>query len=164
MKKLMLVFMLFLLVGCNNSSVILEESYNDENSDTKYVTVFSKDGKIVIDTKDVTSKAIFVNYEVDGVIIQFIVVRGTDGVVRIAFNTCQACNPSPKAYFIQKGDYIECQNCGNKFHINKIGIESDGCNPAPVLDKEIDGDNIIIDKTYVDSYKNKFERWNGPVK
>ncbi len=42
----------------------------------------------MLDTTNITSDVTFVNYDSNGVIIQFIVVRGTDGEVRIAFNTC----------------------------------------------------------------------------
>ena len=31
----------------------------------------------------------------------------------MAFNTCQVCNPSPKAYFVQNGKNFICQNCKN---------------------------------------------------
>ena len=120
--------------------------------------------EIEINTEKITSDVTFANYEVDGVIIQFILVRETDGVVRIAFNTCQACNPSPTAYFVQKGEYLECQNCKNKFHIDKIGIEKGGCNPAPVEKKTIKGEKIIVDADYAESFKEKFVNWKGQVK
>lgn len=120
--------------------------------------------EIEINTEKITSDVTFANYEVDGVIIQFILVRGTDGVVRIAFNTCQACNPSPTAYFVQKGEYLECQNCKNKFHIDKIGIEKGGCNPALVEKKTIKGKKIIVDADYAESFKEKFVNWKGQVK
>mgnify|MGYP002292860580 FL=1 len=59
---------------------------------------------------------------------------------------------------------MECQNCKNKFHIDKIGVEKGGCNPAPVEKKTIKGEKIVIDASYVESYKDKFENWKGPVK
>ena len=133
---------------------------------TNHFMELKKDIKneIEINTEKITSDVTFANYEVDGVIIQFILVRGTDGVVRIAFNTCQACNPSPTAYFVQKGEYLECQNCKNKFHIDKIGIEKGGCNPAPVEKKTIKGEKIIVDADYAESFKEKFVNWKGQVK
>lgn len=160
MRKILIIIILFIsiigLTGCNNKK---SEEIN------QFINVKANlEGKIVIDTKNITSTVTFVNYEVDGVIIQFIVVRGTDGKVRIAFNTCQACNPSPKAYFVQKGEYIECQNCGNRFHIDKIGVERGGCNPTPVEDKEEINNQIIIDASYVNTYKAKFENWEGRTK
>ena len=111
----------------------------------KYLTIkANEDNNIILDTSNITSTATFVNYDDDGIIIQLILVRGTDNKVRIALNTCQVCNPSPKAYFIQEGEYLVCQNCGTKFHINKIGIEKVGCNPTPVEEKQ-EEDNKIID-------------------
>ena len=147
------------LTGCEKTSK------EEEVSNNNFITVeATEDGKIIIDTKTITSVATFINYKVDGIVIQFVAVKGTDGKVRIAFNTCQACNPSPNAYFKQVGEYLQCQNCGNKFHIDKIGEEKGGCNPAPVEEKEEKDDQIIIDKNYADSYKEKFENWNGPIK
>lgn len=93
--------------------------------------------------------------------LQFVVVRGSDGKVRIAFNTCQACNPSPLAYFVQKGEYLECQNCGNRFHIDKVGLERGGCNPALVEEKEDGYQQMVMDTDYVSSYKEKFRNWKG---
>lgn len=162
MKKIIISIIISLsiltLTGCSNKTA-------NEKKVNNYLTIKPTiDGKIVINTENITSDASFVNYETDGVIIQFIVVRGTDGNVRIAFNTCQACNPSPKAYFIQNGEYIECQNCGNKFHIDQIGIEKGGCNPAPVEEKEETENSIIIDQEYANSYRTKFINWAGPTK
>ena len=93
--------------------------------------------------------------------LQFVVLRGSDGKVRIAFNTCQACNPSPLAYFVQKGEYLEYQNCGNRFHIDKVGLERGGCNPALVEEKEDGYQQMVMDTDYVSSYKEKFRNWKG---
>ena len=164
MKKLLFILFLsiFIVTGCGNEKEI---SKNKDDVNHTFITVHSnEEGKIVIATKDITTEATFVNYVVDDVTIQFIVVRGTDGKVRIAFNTCQSCNPSPNAYFKQVGEYLQCQNCGNKFHIDEIGEEQGGCNPAPVEEKEETDDQIVIDKDYVDTYKAKFEKWSGPTK
>lgn len=160
MKKLLVVFVLFIsilgLTGCENKD-------NQKESSNNFITTeVNEDGNIIIDTKDITNDATFVNYEVDGITIQFIVVRGTDEKVRIAFNTCQSCNPSPNAYFIQVGEYLQCQNCGNKFHINKIGEEKGGCNPAPVEEMSLEDEIITISANYVEMYKDKFKNWNGP--
>lgn len=151
-KVLFIIFIcLFFCVSCS------------KNIENNYINLEASNGKIIIDTKDITNVATYANYVVDDVTIQFILVRGSDGVVRIAFNTCQVCNPSPNAYFVQKGDYFECQNSGAKFHIDDLGIISGGCNPTPVIKKTETENKIIIDKTYVESFKNKFVNWNGSV-
>lgn len=153
MKRFVLISILLLglMTGCT------------KKIENHFITVEADDDEIIINTEDVDSNITFVNYEVDGIIIQFIVVRGEEGNIRIAFNTCQVCNPSPNAYFVQKGNYIECQNCGSKFKIDDIGIKKGGCNPTPVEQKkELEG-KIILSKDYVESFKSKFENWNGPV-
>lgn len=159
MKKRWIVFALFISIfsftGCGNSKTkILEQSA------TK--ATLNENGDIIINEENITSNATFLNYEVDEIQIGFIVVRGTDGIVRVAFNTCQACNPSPDAYFIQKENYLECQNCGNRFHINKLGQEKGGCNPAPVEEMTQENGIITISSEYAKTYKEKFENWNGP--
>lgn len=156
MKKflsILAIFSIFILYGCDK-----QEEVEKKNN---IITVNPVDGKLVIDTTNITSDVTFVNYDSNGVIIQFIVVRGTDGEVRIAFNTCQACNPSPRAYFVQEGEYLKCENCASLFHIDKIGIEKDGCNPIVVEEKEVTEDKIIITTDYADTLRDKFVNWNG---
>ena len=155
MKKILAVIILLSMLfvtGCNKN----------KNS---FITIKAdSEDNIVIDTTNVTNTATFVNYEVDGITIQFIVVRETDGVVRIALNTCQVCTPAENAYFIQKGEYLECQNCKTKFHINKLGVEKGGCNPTPVLEIKEENNKIIISKDYAYSLKDKCMNWNGKTK
>lgn len=130
----------------------------------RYLTVkVNEDNNIILDTSNITSTTTFANYGDDGIIIQFILVRRTDNKVRIALNTCQVCNPSPKAYFIQEGEYLVCQNRGTKFHINKIGIEKEECNQTPVEEKQEDN-KIIISKDYVDTFKSKFKNLKEKTK
>lgn len=153
--SILAVFSIFILYGCDK-----QEEVEKKNN---IITVNSVDGKLVIDTTNITSDVTFVNYDSNGVIIQFIVVRGTDGEVKIAFNTCQACNPSPRAYFVQEGEYLKCENCASLFHIDKIGVEKDGCNSIVVEEKEISENKIIITTDYADTLRDKFVNWNGIV-
>ncbi len=155
MKKFIIMIMMllsiFTITGCGTT----KNEYKDATLDD--------DGNIVINEDDITSNATFVNYTTGGVTIQLIVVRASDGTVRVAFNTCQSCNPSPMAYFVQEGDYFVCQNCGTKFSIDEIGIAKGGCNPAPVSEKIEEEGKITISKQYVESYKEKFENWEGKI-
>lgn len=162
MKKIsQLILILILVLTVNGCSTKTKETKKQRN---KYLTVkANEDNNIILDTSNITSTATFVNYDDEGIIIQFILVRGTDNKVRIAFNTCQVCNPSPKAYFIQEGEYLVCQNCGTKFHINKIGIEKGG-NPTPVEEKQEEYNKIIISKDYVDTFKSKFKNLKEKTK
>ena len=163
MRKISYLILILILVltvnGCSTKTKEVKKQVEN-----KYITVkANEDNNIILDTSKITSTATFVNYNDEGTIIQFILVRGTDGKVRIALNTCQVCNPSPKAYFIQEGEYLVCQNCGTKFHINKIGIEKGGCNPTPVEEKQEEDNKIIINKDYVDTFKSKFKNLKEKV-
>lgn len=153
--SILVILSIFILYGCDK-----QEEIEKKNN---IITVNSVDGKLVLDTTNITSDVTFVNYDSNGVIIQFIVVRGTDGEIRIAFNTCQACNPSPRAYFVQEGEYLKCENCASLFHIDKIGVEKDGCNPIVVEEKEVSKNEIIITTDYADTLRDKFVNWNGIV-
>lgn len=156
MKKILgvlVIVCIIVLYGCDKKK--------DDEVVNNIINVNPVDGELVIDTTNITSNVTFVNYNSDGVIIQFIVVRGTDGEVRIAFNTCQACSPSPRAYFVQEGEYLKCENCASLFHIDKIGVEKDGCNPIVVEEKEMIDNKIIIKTKYADMFREKFVNWNG---
>lgn len=159
MKKFILVLLIVInisiLTGCNDSS-------KNKNNENVIKATLNEDGDIIIDESEITEEATFLSYEIDGVTISFIVVRGTDGNVRVAFNTCQSCNPSPNAYFVQIGEYFECQNCGSRFHVDDIGVKRGGCNPAPVDELKAEDGFIIISKEYAKTYKDNFENWNGP--
>ena len=115
-------------------------------------------GNIVIDTTNIGSKATFYNYNADGTTRRLFAVKASDGTIRMAFNTCQVCNPSPKAYFVQNGKNFICQNCKNSFVTDNIGKERGGCNPIPITtDERIDGENTItITKQFIESYKENF--------
>ena len=164
MKKISQLILILILVlavnGCSTKTKKVKKQIEN-----KYLTVkANEDNNIILDTSNITSTAPFVNYDDQGIIIQLILVRGTDNKVRIALNTCQICNPSPKAYFIQEGEYLVCQNCGIKFHINKIGIEREGCNPTPVEEKQEEDNKIIINKDYIDTFKSKFKNLKEKTK
>lgn len=156
MKKLIvLIFVLILINGCSNYEKSNTNKYLDAN--------LNEYGDIIINEKDITNVATFYNYNVDGVNVQLIAVKAQDGTVRTAFNTCQACSPSPNAYFTQDGDYFVCENCKNRFHINEMGVEHGGCNPIPITDKnkKVENGIITISKNYIKEYKDKFVNWSG---
>jgi len=160
MKKSLKIFMttiiLLLIVGCANNSLT--------NDISEHIIKHVNHGEnVAINTDEITDNAMYYNYEVDDTIIQIFAFKASDGTIRTAFNTCGACNPSPNAYFIQKGDYFECQNCGNRFHRDEVGLtKTFGCSPISILDedKTIDGKNIIISSNFIETYKERFENIN----
>ena len=149
-----------ILFGKNNDNKTnSNNTLSTQKSNTKSTqSTENKTRNIVIDTTNIGSKATFYNYNADGTTIRLFAVKASDGTIRMAFNTCQVCNPSPKAYFVQNGKNFICQNCKNSFATDNIGKERGGCNPIPITtDERIDGENTItITKQFIESYKENF--------
>ena len=145
----------------SNNTLSTQKSNTKSTQSTENKTInleADESGNIVIDTTNIGSKATFYNYNADGTTIRLFAVKASDGTIRMAFNTCQVCNPSPKAYFVQNGKNFICQNCKNSFATDNIGKERGGCNPIPITtDERIDGENTItITKQFIESYKENF--------
>ncbi len=87
-------------------------------------------------------KAHHYTYMHEGRPIEFFVLKSRDGVVRAAFNACDVCYGSRKGYS-QDGDYMVCNNCGQRFPADQINVVRGGCNPSP-LDREVQGDTLVI--------------------
>ncbi len=85
----------------------------------------------------------------DGTMVHFFTLRSRDGVIRAAMDACDVCYRSGKGY-TQDGDYMVCNNCGQKFASNKINVIKGGCNPAP-LHRKIEGDNLVIAMTDIEA-------------
>lgn len=117
---------------------------------------------LVIPLADITSSATYYGVTVNGTYMQVIVLE-YGGSYRTAFNTCQVCYGSPKAYFLQSGNYLVCQNCKNRFALSKVGITSGGCNPYPILaaDRVQTEDSIIIPDDYLVKCRKLFIGWGG---
>ncbi|MEI7816248.1 MAG: DUF2318 domain-containing protein [Desulfuromonadales bacterium] len=97
----------------------------------KYEKVKSSNGTITLSvTKLADGKAHFYKYEDGGKEITFFVVKAADGSIRTAFDACDSCYKSKKGYE-QQGDKMNCNNCNQKFAINRLGPNaSGGCNPG----------------------------------
>lgn len=74
--------------------------------------------------------------------IKYFVLQSSDGEYRAAFDACDVCYRSKKGYR-QEGDYMVCNNCGQKFQSNRINLEKGGCNPAP-LNREVKDNMLLI--------------------
>lgn len=145
----------------SNNTLSTQKSNTKSTQSTENKTInleADESENIVIDTTNIVSKATFYNYNADGTTIRLFAVKASDGTIRMAFNTCQVCNPSPKAYFVQNEKNFICQNCKNSFATDNIGKERGGCNPIPITtDERIDGENTItITKQFIESYKENF--------
>lgn len=164
-----LAVMIVIITLINNANRINNANQNPTNATngdinnktSKRLTEIEKDskGNAIINTEEITDIASFYTYTVDDVKIRIFAVKASDGIIRTAFNTCQICSPSPLAYFIQKGSNFKCQNCGNLFATDKIGIEKGECNPIPITIEERTEENnkIIINKSFIEEYKENFQ-------
>jgi hypothetical protein len=78
----------------------------------------------------------------DGKPINFFLVKSSDGVIRAAIDACDVCFAARKGYH-QEGDFLVCNNCGQRFPSVKINEVKGGCNPAP-LTRAMQGDTVVI--------------------
>ena len=105
----------------SNNTVATQKnsSNNTESTERKAIDLEADEsGNIVIDTTNIGSKASFYNYDADGTTIRLFAVKASDGTIRMACNTCQVCNPSPKAYFVQNGKTLFVKIV--KIHLQQI--------------------------------------------
>ena len=130
-----------------------------------FVAASVEGGNVVIPKTQISNQAAFVNYDANGTNVQLIAVESTDGKPHVALNTCQSCNPSPKAYFEQNGDTLTCNNCGLKFSVDTVGATgASSCNPAPVIDLTETDEAFAVPASTLDRYAPFFENWQGPTK
>ncbi|MDR1563448.1 MAG: DUF2318 domain-containing protein [Oscillospiraceae bacterium] len=99
--------------------------------------------------------------EVDGTTMEVIAVKASDGSLRTAFNTCQVCYGSGKGYYKQEGSKLVCQNCGNSFTMDQVGVVAGGCNPWPITAEErtATDDTLSISYDVLAAAKQIFANW-----
>lgn len=110
---------------------------------------------------DVTDKTKFYSYMANDTYMEVLAVRASDGTVRTALNTCQICNNSGRGYYVQQGNVLVCQNCGNQFTIDEVEKVRNGCNPVP-LDQSIkteDDEKVVINGEALSQYEALFLVW-----
>jgi uncharacterized membrane protein len=74
--------------------------------------------------------------------INFFIVKSSDGVIRAAFDACDVCWREGLGYH-QEGDFMVCNNCGQRFASVKVNEIRGGCNPVP-LKREVVGGQVVI--------------------
>ena len=85
----------------------------------------------------------------NGTMVEFFVLKSSDGILRAAIDSCDVCYRSGLGYY-QDGDYMICKNCGQKFASAKINEIKGGCNPAP-LNRSVIGDKLVINMQDINS-------------
>ena len=149
--------MAILISGCSNNSTSQSTKTTSTSADTQAassenttakditttvdgsaenVTSIKKGGYLAIPIADLSQTASFYKADIDGTEIELVALKDSKGNLRTAFNSCQVCYSSGKGYYVQDGNYLVCQNCGNSFTIDQVGIASGGCNPWPILDSD----------------------------
>jgi uncharacterized membrane protein len=103
------------------------------------------------------NKAHFYNVKMPlGKTIYFFIVKDKNGIYRAAANACAVCFKTYKG-FRQEGDEIVCNNCGNRYPIEKIATEKGGCNPGPINPNlEVRNSQVIIKQTDLEQVLNLF--------
>ncbi|MBP5543576.1 MAG: DUF2318 domain-containing protein, partial [Kiritimatiellae bacterium] len=153
---------------CERREVSEAETPPPESSSPYLDLAPGADGFVVVPLSRVTDKALYVNVpsaDASQPIVQLIAIRDGAGRARIALNTCQACNPSPRAFFMQRADgRLVCQNCGNDFGPEAVGAAARGCNPAPIPGVRETADAILVPATALDAVRPAFANWAGPRK
>lgn len=147
----------------NNTNGNSSLNNNISEPNKKETVILSETGKLVIPIEEISAKATFYPIDVNGTNLEILAVKAPDGSIRTAFNTCQICYSSGRGYYVQNGDKLVCQNCGNKFATSEVEVNRNGCNPVPITgsDKTVDEENITISKEFLDEYKVIFENWKN---
>ena len=125
------------------------------------VVAIADGDSLLIPTADITATASFFPLEVDGTEMEVLAVKASDGTIRTAFNTCQVCYDSGRGYYVQSGNTLVCQNCGNRFLMDQVGIESGGCNPWPIFseNKTVTDETISISYDFLTQARSIFSNW-----
>lgn len=121
----------------------------------KFQTVEAENGVVTIPVADVNDgKAHYYVFKKNNHEIKFFLIKSNDGVIRAAFDACDVCFREKKGYD-QEGDFMNCNNCGMKFHTSRINVVKGGCNPSP-LARVNDGTNVIIKERSIMSGRGYF--------
>lgn len=109
-----------------------------------YTALTPKDGMLSIPIKEINdgSAHFFKAKAVDGTMVSFFALKSRDGIIRAAIDACDVCFKAGKGY-TQGGDFMVCENCGQRFASNRINEVKGGCNPAP-LEREIVGGRLLV--------------------
>ena len=120
-----------------------------------------EDGKVHIPLDGIGVAISFFDIDVEGTTVQVLVLRDQWGKVHAAFNTCQSCTPSPKAYYTQVEGMLRCTAYGFTFRADEVGGAAGGCNPWPIPGLSVTADEISFPYASVMELQDEFARWEG---
>lgn len=153
---IVVIVVLIGIIQGNNGS-----NFDGNNASTSDSQTIKEGESLVTPISEISETPSYYTFEIDGVTMEVVALKASDGTIRTAYNTCQVCNGSPKAYFVQSGNTLQCQNCGNKFPLDKVGLEKGGCNPAPIIDEDkiVTDESITISYDVLNAEKDNFTNW-----
>ena len=150
MKRIVIILVILVLIvvlsACGSKS---------EASEAKPETA-----DLTFDISALTGEPTFIDAESDGIAMQLIALKAEDEV-RLAFNTCQACQGSPWAWFEYLGDgMLQCQNCRQTFGLEVVGTEDAiGCCPITITDFSVEGDVVTVPGSVLSDNAFRFKNW-----
>lgn len=113
-----------------------------EPTDSVYV---NDNNEVELDASEITTSARYYSYDAGSKEVRFFALRGSDGQVRVAMDACDVCYSAKKGY-IQQGNVMKCNNCGNEYESDGIGTKNaagGGCWPGYVPIKDTAGKVLI---------------------
>lgn len=156
---MLMITILTVLSGCSSRTdkSLTTPPSSETMTDSGQITA----SDLVIPIADITETVVFYPVEINGVKLEVLAVKAPDGSIRTAFNTCQVCYDSGKGYYKQEGNVLVCQNCGNRFTMDKVEVQSGGCNPVPIFtdNKTVGDENITISGDFLTEAKGIFANW-----
>lgn len=129
-----------------------------ENTSQKSLSLanYEVGDSFVIPISELTKDVKFFSLNYGDVDVEILAAIDKNGSPKVTLNTCQNCMGSPKAYFVQDGDSVVCQNCGIGHQIDTIGIAKRGCNPIPIDSLTINDKNVSFKKSELLASKDLF--------
>lgn len=153
MKKFILPIALIIIVGFGISMAMRGGDVEPQPTDSVYVNELDQ---VEVDASEITTSARYYSYDAGSKEVRFFALRGSDGRVRVALDACDVCYSAKKGY-VQDGNVMKCNNCGNRYATDGIGtknVNGGGCWPGYVPMLVQDG-KLLIDtkdlqaKTYM---------------
>lgn len=142
--------------------IVSADIYNNKNKSGEFLgekgeNIIYANNKLEISTNGFeTNQVRFFNTEIEGKKIYFMVVKDDKGKYRAAANACEVCFGAHKG-FKQVIDKIVCNNCGNAFPLNTLGVTKGGCNPGPIsADVKTTNNQLIISLNEINQVSNLF--------
>ena len=122
------------------------------NASPAPTSTLTPDGDLFrVPASQVTSEAAFFTASVGEKTVPFFAVRDASGQAHVALDACQVCAHAKKGY-AQKGDSMQCRNCGLTFPIKSITSMAGkgGCHPIS-LPSKVEGDSILVSRSAVEA-------------